>query len=214
MIQTIIFDLGGVILNINPSFAREAFKHLGITDIEKSYEDWKMAELFKDHEKGIITNDEFRQGIRKHIPREVEDQDIDNAWNSMVLDIPQHRINMLLELKKKYRTILLSNTNFIHIEHWNQYLKNNTQYSSLHPLFHKVYFSCDMGKRKPDPAIFQQVIDECELQPSSVMFVDDYKHNIEGAIATGIHAVWHDPTLDIAEQIQIYLDRFSKNSKS
>ena len=110
--KAVIFDLGGVIINLDYNKTANAFKNLGIKNFDDVYSKQKQERLFDDFEKGIVSPAGFREVIRKHIPHSVTDDQIDNAWNAMLLDIPSHRIQWLQQLKKRYRIFLLSNTNY------------------------------------------------------------------------------------------------------
>ncbi|MDA3779639.1 MAG: HAD family phosphatase, partial [Bacteroidales bacterium] len=118
-IKNIIFDLGGVILNIDPQKTINAMEELGFPDFEKSYTLAKQNKLFDKLEKGIISPDIFRNEIRKNLKNPVSDNTINEAWGSLLLDFPKERIDLLNKLKAKYRLFLLSNTNLIHYNIYN-----------------------------------------------------------------------------------------------
>ena len=113
-IRNIIFDLGGVILNIDPQLTVNKFRDLGWNDFYEENKQSVAKELFYQLEKGTSTPEAFREAVRKRIASEIEDSAIDKAWSAMILDIPAERVRYLLELKKSYRLFLLSNTNEIH----------------------------------------------------------------------------------------------------
>src|ERR1041384_5970782 len=113
-IQNIIFDFGGVILNIDYKLTEQAFAKLGLKDFDRIYSQATQQELFDVFEKGLMTAEQFREGIRKHIDKPVSDPEIDRAWNSMLLDLPDERVRLLDKLRTKHRLFLLSNTNEIH----------------------------------------------------------------------------------------------------
>ena len=121
-IKNIIFDLGGVILNIDYQLTIDAFKKLSLNNFDQFYSQFTQNDLLIAMEKGEITPQEFRIQLRKYISKPVSDIMIDNAWNAMLLDFPPERIILLQKLKNKYRTFLLSNTNSIHLEFYSNLL--------------------------------------------------------------------------------------------
>ncbi len=190
-IKNIIFDLGGVILNIDSQKAINAMIDLGFDDFDKSYTLAKQNKLFDNLEKGIISPDNFRDEIKRNIKNQVSNNQIDEAWGKMLLDFPKERINLLQKLKTKYRLFLLSNTNVIH---YNIY--DNELYKGfgihLSDLFEKAYYSHEIGMRKPDIKCFRYVIDDSKLMPNETLFIDDSIINIESANEIGLKTIHFD----------------------
>ncbi len=186
----IIFDLGGVILNLDYSRTISAFAQLGVRDFQSSYSQLLQTGLFDDYERGEITSQDFRDGIRKAFKIEVSDTQIDTAWNAMLLDLPNERLELLRELGKAKRIVLLSNTNEIHIRQFSKALSLEHGLSDLSGYFLKLYYSFEMGMRKPEQRIFQHVLDEQGFDPSETLFIDDSPQHIEGARKVGLH-VYH-----------------------
>ncbi len=187
---TIIFDLGGVILNINYEKTITAFKELGITEFEHFFTQAAQTKLFDRFDTGDISPDEFRQQLRNISGIHLTDQQIDHAWNAMLLDLPPNRIKLLEEVRKNYRTFLLSNTNAIHYPVYMQYMKETYGVESLEALFEKQYLSFELGMRKPNRNIFERVIQENNLSPEKTLFIDDSKQHVHGARQTGLQALW------------------------
>ena len=192
-IKNLIFDLGVVIINIDTDRTVEAMKSLGFNDFQESYTLFKQIDLFDKLEKGIIKSDDFRNEMRKHILNEVNDKQFDKAWSAMLLDFPNERIEIIKRLAKNYNVYLLSNTNEIH---YNQYIKDfKDQYGfDFNSLFQKVYYSFQLGMRKPDTEIFEFVLDDSRLNPFETVFIDDLVKNIETAARLGINTIWIDET--------------------
>ena len=198
-VQNIIFDLGGVILNIDYQLSSQAFQKLGMQDFDNFYSQTKQTSIFDDFEIGKINATEFRERIKMHLPHQVSDQQINDAWNAMLLNLPQKRLEFLAHLKKSKRLFLLSNTNEIHIQQYEHYLNSSYGFANLAHLFEKEYYSYKIGKRKPDDAVFKQLIDEQKLNPSATLFVDDSRQHIEGASKTGLKTLWLAPGKDITQ---------------
>lgn len=188
-VSAIIFDLGAVIINIDPSLAHKAIEALGVQEIDKQFTITHQEGIFKDFEIGKVTVDEFRNSFRQFISKPVSDDKIDAAWNAMILDIPVHRIELLKELNSKYNTYLLSNTNAIHTKFIFDYLQKKYGLENLNPLFNKCYYSQEIGVRKPNAEAFEHVLNAHHLKPQETLFLDDNADNINASKALGIQSV-------------------------
>nr|MBP9688981.1 HAD family phosphatase [Bacteroidia bacterium] len=191
-ITTIIFDLGGVILNLDQDRTLRAFKRLG-ADLDLMND---VSTVFKVFETGRISADDFRNAIITHLKGNVTAAQVDDAWNAMLLDLPVERLTMLENLRKKYRVFLLSNTNSIHIDAFNLYLKQHHPNLNWFGLFDKVYYSYQIGLRKPDTNIYEFVLNENNLKPHECLFIDDMKANLNGANNIGLHTILAKNPLD------------------
>ena len=191
-IRNIIFDLGGVILNIDFDRAADAFRNLGLKDFEQLYSKAVQSDLFDMLEKGKIKEQDFRQEMRKLSGIKMSDAEIDAAWNALLLDFPPARLQLLQDLKKHYRTFLLSNTNRIHADSYNQDLRENHSIDGLEALFEKVYYSHDIGLRKPAADSFELVLRDAGLQAAETLFIDDSLPNIEAAGQLGMQTLYID----------------------
>lgn len=202
-IKNIIFDLGGVILNIDPQLTFDALKKLGMNG---SFQDEKDAmKYFFDLEKGHSTPVAFRGFIRKMIGDEIDDQDIDAAWTAMLLDIPADRIRYIEGLRKDYRVFLLSNTNEIHRLKFHRIFEESFGYS-FDQLFERNHYSHEMGLRKPDPEIFKVVLNENNLISSETLFIDDIQENVQAAESVGMRGLNILPGT-LLEILPVYLKR-------
>ena len=178
-IKYIIFDLGGVILNIDYSLTIKSLINLGVKNAGLLYSKKSQAEIFNKLEIGEISEKKFLQEIGKKT-NGAEEKHIKRAWNSMILDLPKSRMSILKKLKKNYTLFLLSNTNSIHIKKIQKQL-GEEQYKSFLELFEKIYYSHEIGMRKPDPNIFKFIINENDLIEEEVLLVDDSIQHIESA---------------------------------
>ncbi|MFL5753231.1 MAG: HAD family hydrolase [Bacteroidia bacterium] len=187
-IKNIIFDLGGVILHIDYLLTEKAFKALGCVYFEEKYSQAKQLPLFDDLEKGKISEKYFIDELKKMLAVDAADTDIINAWNAMLIDLPASRLELLMELKKKYRTFLLSNTNEIHIKGFEKIIYEQHGIHGLEDYFDKVYYSCRVNMRKPDAEIFELVLNENGLKAEETLFIDDSIQHVEGALRVGMQA--------------------------
>ena len=183
MINTIIFDFGDIFINLEKEKCFEAFRKLGLHEF---HDDLKAQNsLF---EIGKISELEFIERFQKYIPT-ASIEDIRAAWNSLIGDFPLYRLEFLQLLSKKYRLFLLSNTDAIHISHF-EHNVGISFYSDFYQCFEKIYFSYELGLRKPDADIFNYIINKHELSPKRTLFVDDRKENTDMAESLGMQ-IWN-----------------------
>jgi putative hydrolase of the HAD superfamily len=190
-IDSIIFDLGGVIINICYENSIAAFSTLCGFDVSTLYTQHLQDPLFDQYEMGLISSDEFRNGVRHLLQIDAPNQIIDDAWNAMLLDIPKERIELLKHVGANKQIFLLSNTNEIHKTCFDRIFAETVgpDIESISHLFVKAYYSFEMGDRKPNPSIFRRVIDEQQLEPSRTLFIEDTHQHIQGAQTTGLQAL-------------------------
>ncbi|MBN1182505.1 MAG: HAD family phosphatase [Bacteroidales bacterium] len=205
--KNIIFDLGGVILNLNPQATIDRFKDTGMDNVEEFYSLTYHADFILDFETGKITTDDFRRRIREISKIPITDDQIDFAWSGMLLDIPKERVNLLLKLNETYRIFLLSNTNPIHIHYFNERVKKDHGVEGLEALFEKCYYSSDIGYRKPNAKAFQFVLDKEGIKPEETLFVDDILYNIEAAVRLSLKTLHVSEDIDLIEWFGKYLSQ-------
>lgn len=198
-INTIIFDLGGVILNIDYKRTIDEFKKLGIKNAEHLYSKKRQSELFDQIETGKITKEYFLKKLKERTTNSKLDE-VRNAWNALLLDLPEKRVKMLQELKKKYNLILLSNTNIIHIEALKKKF-GEKKYNEFYNLFNKVYYSHEINVRKPSKDAFNVIIKQNKLTINRVLFIDDSPQHISSAKKIGINTLHIDSEKDITDLI-------------
>ena len=191
-IRNIIFDLGGVILNIDPQLTVDAFRNLGWNDFYEENNLSLSKELFYNLESGNSSPEVFRNNVRKMIDVQLDDKEIDTAWAAMILDIPADRVRYLEELKKSYKLYLLSNTNEIHRLKFHRNFETDFGYSFF-DLFDRNFYSHEMGTRKPNPQIYLEALKEANLVPEETLFIDDMEENIEAAKTTGMKVLHIQP---------------------
>ncbi|GAB2682744.1 HAD family phosphatase [Flavihumibacter cheonanensis] len=189
-IETIILDLGGVLLNISFEATEKAFESIGLTNFHQYFSQYKASPLFEQLETGVVSEQEFFTYFRKETGLDVDDETITTAWNAMLLDFPPERIEWLRSLENRYRVFLFSNTNSIHHEAFQ--LKFSAEFPGkpfdLH--FEKAYYSHLLGKRKPYVDAFEALIRDANINPATAIFIDDTKTNIEGAQQVGMKGIF------------------------
>jgi putative hydrolase of the HAD superfamily len=191
-IQNIIFDLGGVLLNLDLLKTRNTFIRLGVSNFDELLRIGHAGSFFKDYEAGTLTDDQFIDMARELTHKGTTREEVISAWNDMLLDFPAARIQWLKELKNKYRLFLFSNTNAIHLTAFQKkYL--DSYGTPLDDLFEKAYYSHIIRCRKPDVTAFEYVIQDSGVDPSETLFIDDALVNVEGAKQAGLQAIHLEP---------------------
>lgn len=183
MINTIIFDFGDIFINLDFEAMQKALKSLGLKEWTE-----ELDKLNYKFEKGNIKEDAFLKGIQSHIPN-ASLEEIKNAWSKVLLDFPLYRLEFLHKLSHNYRLFLLSNTDSIHVEQFEQIVGESFS-RDFYQCFEKVYFSFEIGQRKPEPDAFNYIINKHELSPKRTLFVDDRKDNTDVAESLGFQ-VWN-----------------------
>lgn len=186
--EAIIFDLGGVLLNLDYDLTEKAFISLGMTNFGESYSQLQQTHLFDRYEIGEISSFHFVNRLLDLLPPGTTANQVVHAWNAMILDFPVERLQFLEELSKKHRLFLLSNTNDLHIDAVRRALEKTVGHKNLEQYFEKTYFSSAIGMRKPNTEIFEFVCSENKLDPAKTVFIDDSPQHVEGAKSTGIEA--------------------------
>lgn len=183
MINTIIFDFGDVFINLDKEGSINEFRRLGLDGPND-----ELMTLNDEFERGRITEEHFLGGFLNHLPN-ANAAEIKAAWNKLIGDFPLYRLEFLQLLTTKYRLFLLTNTDIIHMENFEE--KVGMSFSSdFYRCFEKVYYSHEMGLRKPEEAIFTYIIKKHDLNPKRTLFIDDKKENTDAAAAVGLQ-VWN-----------------------
>lgn len=189
-IKNIIFDYGNVIFEIDFKRTQDALLQLGIADAEAFFSHKGHHDLFNDFETGTISTEQFRAGIRDAAQNySLTDEQIDEAWNSLLIGVPPHLHELLLRVKGKYRTFLLSNTNELHYNWIMAYLKREFDLPDNNGFFERAYYSQQMLLRKPHVEIFNRVLEENGLKAEETLFIDDSPQHLVGAKAAGLQTL-------------------------
>jgi glucose-1-phosphatase len=197
-IKNIIFDFGGVICDLDISRTELKFREFGPAKVEETAvgetSSLRFDKLVEQYEKGLVSSQEFRNIIKNHYQKPLSDSSIDDAWNALLVGIPQERIILLKEIKDNYRIFLLSNSNEIHYHHYLEDFRKKSGYGEFDDLFEKSYFSFQIHLSKPGKEVFSFVLHESRLDPSETLFIDDTLKHVETARLTGINACHLDIT--------------------
>lgn len=188
-IKNIIFDLGGVLLDINYHLTQKAFEDLGVKDFDSMYSQASADQLFQLLETGRIQDNQFYEQLNKCAGLHLTPTQIDDAWNSLILDFREESLIFLSELGKRYRIFLFSNTNVIHMEKFHEIYFSKPRLKPFNDYFEKAFYSCEIGLRKPDLSAYQYVIDHANLTPEETCFIDDSIQNVEGAKQAGMKSI-------------------------
>jgi putative hydrolase of the HAD superfamily len=203
-IQNIVFDLGGVLLNLDMQKTEDAFTGMGVKNFKELFALGHAASFFKEYEVGLINDEQFVDSLLNIIGTQYERTAVIAGWNAMLRDFPVERIELLKQLQKKYRLFLFSNTNAIHLASFQQTYSTAYKGNLLDQLFEKAYYSHDIRLRKPDVKAFQYVLQDSGLQPHETLFIDDALVNVEGAKAAGMqgyHLELGKTVLEIGTQL-------------
>ncbi len=185
-IKNLLIDFGGVLIDLDRTRCIENFRRLGLEQVDSLLDVYHQQGIFMQQEKGLITPDEFRAGIRSMMNRpEVTDAEIDEAWNSFLVGIPTYKLDLLLKLREHYTVHLLSNTNWIH---WQWSRRNAFAYKGheVEDYFEKIYLSYEMKTAKPEMKMFRAVVSDSGIIPEETLFIDDSEANCLAANTLGI----------------------------
>ena len=187
MIKAIIFDFGDVFINLDKEATNRNLKEMNIDELPEA-----ISAKNREYEQGFVTSDEISEHYRTHFPQMQKD-DFLNSWNSILLEFPEYRFRFIKKLseQKDYKLILLSNTNENHIEYIKQHV---SFYEDFKNCFDAFYLSHEIGMRKPNPDIFEFVMEENGLKPENCLFIDDTAEHIETAARLGLHTWNIEPT--------------------
>lgn len=179
-IKNIVFDLGGVLIDLDRDKSVRRFEKIGVRDAEHLIDAYEQKGIFLDVENGKLDAEGFCKALSSHVGRELSFEDVEWAWLGFVVDVPQYKLDFLLELRKDYNVMMLSNTNPM-IQRWARSKDFTERGLPLDAYFDKLYMSYKLGLTKPDPAIFHAMISDSSINPAETLFVDDGILNVETA---------------------------------
>ncbi|MBO5029885.1 MAG: HAD family phosphatase [Muribaculaceae bacterium] len=188
MVKTLLFDMGGIVFIQDTAEAFRRFTEIGV-DAHQFIGDFGQKGIFLDLESDRISDEQFRAAVSRLVGRELTWQEVQNCWLGFLKSVPSDRLEHLLQLRKKYRICLASNTNpFIMA-----YTRSDRFSGDGHGIGHyfdRLYCSYEMGICKPDKAFFTKILESEGIRPEETLFIDDSKKNIAAAESTGIKGLW------------------------
>lgn len=206
-IKNIVFDMGGVLIDLNLSEAVRRFKELGFTKIDDYLDPYEQKDFFLELEKGNISAEEFRQRLSELTGKDIPYDEAKWAWLGFIEDVPQYKLDYLLELRKEYNVYLLSNTNPF-VMSWTRSNDFSEAKRPITDYFDKIYASYEVGITKPDRAIFEHMLADGNMIPAETLFIDDAEKNTKVAELLGIKTYLPENAEDWREPI----DRIIKRS--
>ena len=206
-IKNIIFDLGGVILTLDPMQAVRRFEEIGVKDAAKRLDSYTQHGIFGDLEHGLITAEEFRKSLSELVGREVSYKECCYAWQGYAKELPERNKHILRKLRSEgYRLILLSNTNPYMME-WVNSPDFDGEGHSVEDYMDACYLSYKLKVMKPDVAFFQKVLEAEQVNPDETLFLDDGPRNVEAAASLGIHTMMPINGEDWSKELYDYLNK-------
>ncbi len=187
-VKNIIFDLGGVLIDIDFKLTEKAFHELGVENFADFYTLKEASALFQSLETGMDI-DAFYDAFRQQTARPFTNEQIQDAWNALLMGFRKNSIYAFSGLRQKYRLFLLSNTNEIHLQAFHKMYEKTFDNGSFDELFHEAFYSHRIGCRKPDAAAFEFVLGKQQLNPAETLFIDDLSDNIQAARKLGMQTV-------------------------
>ena len=203
-IKNVIFDLGGVLLNIDYNKTANAFKALGASNFDNFYSQAGANQLFEQLETGDISNDHFYDAMQTHCHPGTTHQQIQTAWNAILLDFRPQSLQFLTAIKDRFNIYLLSNTNAIHHKAFHQAFTNEIGLANFDDYFVKSYYSHQIHLRKPYVATYHNVLQDAGITASETLFIDDSVVNIDGANKVGLltHLLLPNEQIELLEQLK------------
>jgi glucose-1-phosphatase len=201
-VKNIIFDLGGVIINLDIPRTIEEFNKLSDIPFEQIFTQAQQIDIFDKFDKGLISDFDFFTELRKHLRFKGRDEEMLQAWNAMLLDVPKKRLDLLIRLRLPYRTFLLSNTNETHITAFEKELYRRHGIKNFNEYFEAVYYSCRTRMRKPDKEIFEMILRKHKLNPEETIFIDDSIQHVKGAGECGIKSYLLAKNMEVEDLLE------------
>ena len=195
--KAIIFDFGGVLIDLDINDCKDAFKRdLGYEKIDDVLDPCHQKGIVGDMEEGLITAEEFRAAVLKDARPGARPEEVDDAFMHILAGIPSYKGQLLNHLAKSYDIYILSNNNPIVSSHMSELFAGvGVDYENV---FKKSFLSFEMKALKPSEAFYKRVLEQIDCPVEDLLFIDDSQKNVDGAIAAGLPSVYYDPATDLA----------------
>jgi len=187
-LKNILFDLGGVILDLDVNGTLGAFLDMGFPKELLTYPQNMYTDIFFRYETGQFSTSEFRDAIREYAGVKFTDSEFDNAWCRMLARVPNRRTRLLKSLSDHYDLFILSNTSELHIDRFSKMFRETAGFP-LSDVFSKCFYSHETGLHKPDVEAFMHVLKEAGIRAEETLFLDDNIHNIKSAGSLGFNVI-------------------------
>lgn len=211
MIKAIIFDMGGVLVDLDIEDCKKAFKErLGYYDIDEIIDACHQKGIYGDLEEGILSADDFRSIVLAGSRTDAVAEDVDEAMSHILVGIEPYKAEMLKRLSEKYELYMLSNNNPICVRYSRKMFEDAG--IPLENIFRKCYFSYEMKALKPSETFYRNVVSDIGLPAEQMLFIDDSMKNVEGSVAAGLPAVFYQPGTDLEALLEDVLDREGRMS--
>ena len=191
-INAVVFDLGGVLIDIDYQRTIDAFRAIGVENASDLYNQFNQEMFFDQYEKGEISSEKFISELKILTKQNIEKESIINAWNEMIGLFPEEKLTFIHKIQSKTPCYLLSNTNELHLK--KVYTNVHSDFESL---FQKCYYSHVIGKRKPDVQTFQWLVNQIKFKASEILFIDDSPQHIKGAERAGLQTIYYKDEEDL-----------------
>lgn len=188
-IEAIAFDIGDVLVDISYDQTVSRFQSLSNFDFQKVLGYSKQFELFNQYERGELTTSDFIAQLKKYLREDVTEEQIQAAWNGMLVHFPPRKIDLLMRLKSQYRLFALSNINELHVNEVNRRIQLMYGVSPFASFFEEAIYSNEVGMRKPEARIYEYLIKKANIAPANILFIDDKLENIKAAEILGISTI-------------------------
>lgn len=188
LIRNILFDLGGVILDIDFQLTVKAFYDLGFPAELLQYPNSMGTDVYYRYESGQIDTEQFKQELKERSGVNISDEDFHRAWTALILRIPQAHIELLDKLRRKFNLYMLSNTSDLHVQAWEQMYERQAG-KSIYKVFDRIYYSHEIGFRKPDHGAWKHVLEDARIKPEETLYLDDLIQNVKAAQELGFQAI-------------------------
>lgn len=207
-IQNIIFDFGNVLFQLDLSATERRFRQQLGPQFEAAREKWLAADVFHRYETGALTTEAFVEAVRCAPEPPLGKSEVLEAWNAIFIGMPAEYFDLLERLRAHYRVFLLSNINDLHARWIDRYMKDVHQRGNFRErYFDRVYYSHEVGLRKPDQRIYAHVLQDAELRPEQTVFIDDLEVNVRAAEALGLRGIVKTPEVDTAQLMRSFLSQ-------
>jgi glucose-1-phosphatase len=202
-ITAIIFDLGGVLLDLDLQKTFDAFEALGFNGFDQHFDSYSGSPFIETFEEGKMTNEAFIATVKTYCNEGTTTEQILTAWNAMLGPLQPQKVELLQQLKKQYKLFLYSNTNALHVAHLHLYYNTTFGSETFRNMFEKIYYSNELSIRKPNASGFLKIMEEQNLQAQNTLFIDDGKMHIASAKDLGLVTIQWIQNEDISKFLSV-----------